>query len=338
MTYFWPIETPVTLLLQNMGLWLKPIMSAFTFLGNELFFLVVMTGLYWCINSSLGIRVGFALLSTTTLNSWIKLAVKGARPYWFSDKVVAYSHEPSFGFPSGHSQSAVAVWGRIAYSVKKVWAWIVAIILILGIGISRIYLGVHFTTDVLSGWLIGIIFLIGFIMLEKPISKWWQNKKFSNQVIIAFFLSFILMAIEITLLAGVASWKFPEAWKTTAKINMIEQHQVIESELDREIVITGFEGTFSNGGIIFGMIVGISMLKKLGGFIVAKKWNHKFFSYLVGLAGVLVFYLGLKFIFPGSFSYGNLMLRYLRYSLIGLWISLVAPLIFIKLGWASKES
>lgn len=338
MSFFWPIETPVTLFLQNLGFWLKPIMQGLTFLGNELFFLVVMTALYWCLDANLGIRVGLALLFNTNLNGWVKLIFKGARPYWFNDQVAAYSHEPSFGFPSGHSQLAVTVWGRIAHGVKKAWFWILAVILILGIGISRIYLGVHFTTDVVIGWSIGILFLIAFILLEKPVSKWWLKNKFSNQTIMAFFLSFIFIAIEIVLLSMLTKWKFPEIWKTTAKMNMIEQHLIIDSELDREMYLSGFESAFSNGGIIFGMIAGISMLKKLGGFIVARKWHHKFFSYLIGLAGVLVFYLGLKLILPDDFSYSSLLLRYLRYSLIGLWISLAAPLIFIKFGWASKEN
>lgn len=337
MSYFWPIETPVTLFLQNLGLWLKPIMAGFTFLGNELFFLIVMTGLYWCLNASLGIRIGFALLSSTTLNSWLKLAVRGPRPYWISDKVIPFTHEPSFGFPSGHAQIAATVWGRIAYGVKKFWFWIIAVILVLGIGISRIYLGIHFTSDVIAGWLIGIIFLVGFILLEKPVSRWWLQRKYSSQVITAFFLTFILMAIELILLAGVAKWNFPEAWKTTEKMNLIASGQIINTELDREIVTSGFEGVFSNGGILFGLIAGISMLNKLGGFKVAEKTSHKFFSYLVGLAGVLVFYLGLKLILPGSISYASLWLRYLRYSFVGLWVSLAAPLIFIKLGWASRE-
>lgn len=338
MPYFWPIETPVTIFLQNLGIWLKPIMSAFTFLGNELFFLIVMTALYWCIDASLGIRVGFALLSSSTLNSWFKLIFRGARPYWISDKVKPFSQETSFGFPSGHSQSAVTVWGRIAYSLKKFWFWIIAVILILGIGISRIYLGVHFTSDVIAGWLIGIIFLVVFILLEKPVSRWWLSKRYSSQVIMAFFLTFILMAVEIALLAGVAKWKFPDAWKSIEKQNLIVTGQVITSEPDRALIMSGFDGVFSNGGILFGLIVGISMLNKLGGFVVAKKGLHKFLSYLVGLAGVLVFYLGLKLILPDYFSYAALWLRYLRYTLIGLWISLAAPLIFIKLGWADREN
>jgi hypothetical protein len=191
---------------------------------------------------------------------------------------------------------------------------------------------------VISGWLIGIILLIGFILLEKPVSHWWQKKKYSSQVIIAFFTSFFLIAVEVALLAGVTKWQFPESWKTTAKLNMIEQHQIIESEMDRALSINAFENAFSNGGIIFGMIAGVSMLKKMGGFIVAKKWHHRLFCYFIGLAGVMIFYLGLKMILPGDLSYGSLMLRYLRYSLIGLWISLVASLIFIRLGWATKES
>jgi len=265
MSNFWPIEIPITLFLQNLGTWIEPLMSAFSFLGNEMFFLLVMTGLYWSIDSSLGLRVGFALLSSTSLNSFLKLIFKGARPYWFNDQVIAFNHEPSFGFPSGHAQSSVTVWGRIAYAVKKYWFWIIAVLIILGIGFSRIYLGVHFTSDVLGGWLIGIIFLIVFILLEKPFIKWWQKRKFSSQVIIAFGISFALIAITVGLLAGVAKWHMPETLKTTEKLNLIDQHFLIESELDREIILSGFESAFSNAGILLGMIIGASMLHRLGG-------------------------------------------------------------------------
>jgi len=222
--------------------------------------------------------------------------------------------------------------------VKKYWFWIIAVLIILGIGFSRIYLGVHFTSDVLGGWLIGIIFLIVFILLEKPFIKWWQKRKFSSQVIIAFGISFALIAITVGLLAGVAKWHMPETLKTTEKLNLIDQHFLIESELDREIILSGFESAFSNAGILLGMIIGASMLHRLGGFVVPKKWGHKFLCYLVGLIGVLAIYLGLKFLFPSEFSYGSLMLRYLRYALLGLWISLIAPLLFIQFEWATKES
>ncbi len=337
MVQTWPYEVPITVFLQNLGKWLEPIMAAFSFLGNELFFLVVMTGLYWCINSSLGIRVGLALLSTASLNSWLKSLFHGSRPYWFSDTIDSFSQETSFGFPSGHSQSAVVVWGRIASWIKRTWTWMVAILLIFLIGLSRIYLGVHWTTDVLFGWLIGIIFLIIFKKLEKPVSKWWLKHKYSTQVLLSFLSSFIMIAISVILIKNWAQLPFNADWKTTEKLNVIEAGGIIEMELEREVLIDSFKSAFSNAGIWFGMLAGISMIKKLGGFTVPKAPLGKLLSYLLGLAGVLALYFGLKQILPSSFHYYNLLLRYFQYALIGLWISMFAPTIFIKLGWATKE-
>jgi membrane-associated phospholipid phosphatase len=336
----WPMEIPITLFFQNLGAWLTPIMQSFSFLGNEMFFLIIMTGLYWCIDSALGIRVGMALLSTTSLNSWLKMSIRGARPYWYSDKVIGYVHEPSFGFPSGHAQMAVSVWGRISIWFKKAWVWIVCIVIILVNSISRIYLGAHFSSDVLAGWLVGAVFLIVFILLEKPVSRWWLVRKFSTQVILAFMLSLALIAINLLLISYVARSDVPAEWTSTAKVTLTAGGVDAEGleDLKTSIVSESYQGAYSNAGIIFGMLTGISMLKKLGGFTVARKAISKFFSYILGLAGVLILYLGLKLIIPDNMTYFSMMMRYyLRYILIGLWVSLVAPLLFIKFGWATTE-
>ncbi len=337
----WPMEIPITLFFQNLGTWLAPIMRSFSFLGNELFFLIVMTGLYWCIDSALGIRVGMALLSTTSLNSWLKMSIRGARPYWYSGKVIGYVHEPSFGMPSGHAQMAVAVWGRIAAWFKKAWVWVLCIVIILLNSISRIYLGAHFASDILAGWLVSAIFLFVFILLEKPVSKWWLARKFSTQIILAFMISIALIAINLLLINYVAKSNVPAEWTTTAKATLtaggVDAEELVD--LKTSIVSESYQGAYSNAGIIFGMLTGISMLKKLGGFTVARKAINKFLSYIVGLGGVLILYLGLKLIIPDNMTYFSMMMRYyLRYILIGLWVSLIAPLLFIKSRWATVES
>jgi membrane-associated phospholipid phosphatase len=335
----WPLEIPITVFFQNLGTWLLSIMQGFSFLGNEMFFLIIMTGLYWCIDASLGIRVGIALLSTTSLNSWLKMSIRGSRPYWFSEKVIGYANESSFGMPSGHAQIATVVWGRIAAWLKKAWVWVICILLIILIGLSRIYLGVHFSSDVVVGWLVGIAFLLIFVFLEKPISRGWLKQKFSTQVILAFLISLVLIGIDILLVYLTSLASLDPQWTSTAKANLLKSGIDLGSSFDLKtaIVTESYTGAYSNAGIVFGMLVGISMLKKLGGFKVAANAFNKFLSYLVGLAGVLVCYLGLKMIMPDTTSYFSMTMRYLRYFLIGLWVSVVAPLLFIRFGWATKE-
>ena len=99
---------------QNLGSWLKTPMEAFSFFGSEYFFLILLPALYWCLEASIGLRVGIILLLSTSVNDALKMALHGPRPYWISTDVIGYASETSFGVPSGHAQIAVGVWGMLA--------------------------------------------------------------------------------------------------------------------------------------------------------------------------------------------------------------------------------
>jgi membrane-associated phospholipid phosphatase len=71
----------------------------------------------------------------------------------------------SWGFPSGHSSMAIALWGSISLFFKKIWVWIIAGMMIIFIPLSRMYLGRHFLADVLGGLLIGFLVLMIFYNL-----------------------------------------------------------------------------------------------------------------------------------------------------------------------------
>ena len=81
--------------------------------------------------------------------------------------------ESGYSFPSGHSSSSMAFYGFLAYLVyksnllkyKKIILVTLLLSLVLLIGMSRIYLGVHYATDVLAGFMVGLIYLMIFILL-----------------------------------------------------------------------------------------------------------------------------------------------------------------------------
>lgn len=83
-------------------------------------------------------------------------------------------------FPSGHAMLALVFYGFIGYLMaknlnstsKKILTWLIVSLLILMIGISRVYLNVHFPTDIAAGYLIGGLFLLAFIKLYE-----WHRKK-----------------------------------------------------------------------------------------------------------------------------------------------------------------
>jgi len=75
------------------------------------------------------------------------------------------------GFPSGHAQMAMVVWGWVGNQFNRL---IPAGVMIFMIGFSRIYLGVHYPNQVLGGWAIGFTLILIWIMLEK---EFWLKEK-----------------------------------------------------------------------------------------------------------------------------------------------------------------
>lgn len=141
------------------GPFLDTLFEAMSFLGEEEFYLLLFPTLLWCVDTTLGFRLGVLVLISFYLNSLAKDLIGHPRPFALDPSVQLASGE-GFGLPSGHAQSSALVWGGIAAHVRSRWMWIIAILLAGLIGLSRIYLGVHFPTDVLGGWMLGVAVLL----------------------------------------------------------------------------------------------------------------------------------------------------------------------------------
>lgn len=110
--------------------------------------------------------VTFDLVGVTLINQVIKHIVRRPRP-----NVLRLVEEDGYSFPSGHSMVSMAFYGIIIYLVYKnvtnkylKWTLITLLsLLILSIGFSRIYVGVHYFTDVVGGFLLGLAYLIIYI-------------------------------------------------------------------------------------------------------------------------------------------------------------------------------
>jgi undecaprenyl-diphosphatase len=84
----------------------------------------------------------------------------------------ALAREPTFSFPSGHAMLSLVVYGMLLYLILRlsrsrlldVTASVIALPLIVGIGVSRVYLGVHYPSDILAGFLAGAIWLLAVIL------------------------------------------------------------------------------------------------------------------------------------------------------------------------------
>lgn len=79
------------------------------------------------------------------------------------------------GFPSGAAQTAVIILGIILYEWKSKWKWLIGPLFALVLSFSRLYLGVHFPTDLLGGWIVGGFLLWIYLQLDR--FKWIKELK-----------------------------------------------------------------------------------------------------------------------------------------------------------------
>ena len=306
--------------LQGLGEWQTLPMKFFSFFGTEEFFMLVLPILYWCVDALLGIRVAIILMVSISFNWALKMGFHAPRPYWYSTIVRGFDTETSFGIPSNHAQSAAVIWGIMAAYLRKWWGWLVAILLILLIGISRMYLGVHFPQDVALGWLIGGLLLWMALRFWGPVTAWAKKLSASRQVLAAFLASLVLFLLPLIPYAWLkaTNWQPPQEWAAYAT-------QAISLQ----------DGATS-AGTLFGLLAGLIWFARQGGFQTKGLWWKLVLRYLLGVAGVLIIRFGLKFIFPEGENILAYFLRYLRYTLIGFWVSGGAPWTFVRLKLAER--
>ncbi len=143
------------------------VMKFITYFGSA-YVLIPLTALLFVLtkNKKLNILIGSNLLLVTFLNQFLKIVFQRPRPEEY--RLIS---ESGYSFPSGHSMVSMAFYGLLIYIVyryvKNVYVkyglMVILFMLILFIGISRIYLGVHYTSDVMGGFLLSISYLIVFI-------------------------------------------------------------------------------------------------------------------------------------------------------------------------------
>lgn len=146
-----------------------PIAKLITNFGGAIYLIGIATILFIVIkNKKIGIVIISNLGIVTILNQLLKRILQRPRPEEF--RII---NESGYSFPSGHSMISMAFYGFLIYLIYKnvknkylKWSLITVLgILIISIGISRIYLGVHYTSDVVAGFLIAISYLIIYISM-----------------------------------------------------------------------------------------------------------------------------------------------------------------------------
>jgi membrane-associated phospholipid phosphatase len=168
-----------------------------TSLGSKEFYFLLLPLLLWCVSFVAGVRVAAVFLLATYVNVSLKDLFALPRPSELDPSVELYD-VMGYGLPSGHAQLSVVIWGSVAHALDRTWSWILAGVLAALIGFSRIYLGVHFPTDVLAGWLIGILLLVAYVAFHRQPERWLEGRALRAQLAATVVLSLALLLIHPT--------------------------------------------------------------------------------------------------------------------------------------------
>jgi membrane-associated phospholipid phosphatase len=293
---------------------LTAVIRAITVLGTEVFYIPLVLFIFWCVDEKQGLRFSVLVLLSAWVNGFFKALLQQPRPYQL-DPSVGRAVESSYGIPSGHTQQSLVFWGAAAPWMARfkkgrrpgpVWALSLGFILV--IPFTRLYLGVHFPTDIAAGWLLGgiILALYGFLgsRLEAVLAAGGTRFQLIAAAAAALLMNAAgadrsLGGMMLGLCAGYALMRKYVPFRAAAPVR----------------------------GRKPGLLV-------LGARCV------------LGLAGAALIYLGLRLLLPGEASlFAELprwgaaspyyeLGRFLRYGLLGLWAAVGAPWLFRRLALA----
>lgn len=155
------------------------IMRGLTILGGEGLYILVLPIILWGIHKKVGLRLTYVFFASMYLNAWLKDFIHLARPIGVPDiRSNFVSTGNGWSMPSGHAQGSMTFWVLLCQWTKQKWLWLIAMPLVFGIGVSRVYLGLHWPMDDFIGWGLGLIFgLFGWW-----IGTWWNYRRYAFHI------------------------------------------------------------------------------------------------------------------------------------------------------------
>lgn len=291
----------------------RAIFKVITYLGEDIILIAMVAFFYIIYDKRFAKNLAFSLMVSAYINGVVKDMIKDPRPATNADASAEYGFtETTYGFPSGHSQNAVATWGYLAYELKdqsKIKPFIPSLVcslVIFLIAISRIITGVHDMNDIVGGILIGIMFLLAFIYFVPIITEKIKPLSLLLKISLSIVVSIILLLIGVLLFPYAGFGNF----------------------------VTGAT-PYSDAGAyaqVSGAILGLSV-----GYLLEEEYvkydpsaidkKQKIINLIVGMVILLALFYLLEFIFKI-----NVITRFIRYALIAFILTFVVPLLFTKIN------
>ena len=296
---------------------LDTVFGLITRFGEEMILIVVFCALYWCINKRAAYVMGVVFFMSSLVVQGMKIIFRVPRP-WVVDPTFepvggAVRMATGYAFPSGHTQNAAALLGSLGAQTKAWWFRIACFTLAVLVAFSRMYLGVHFLSDVIVSLI--VTFAILFVALKIVAREEICVKR-------ELAISGVIVLVGIAVLVYSAVLYHADGVTTYAQLR---------------------DATRAAGAAI-GFAIGMFVERVYIRFSVkTKNLGFQFVKFAIGIAGTLIFMEGIgavnRLIHEGwEVNHGiGLAVDVIRYFLVVAWITLLYPLI-IKKFFAVAES
>lgn len=295
---------------------MRAIFNVITNLGEPIVFIVIVAVFYIAYDKKFAKNLAVSLLITSYINELLKNIFQDPRPAANVDPDEITAENPlglietSYGFPSGHTQSAVGTWGYLAYHFKDkpkplVVPIIMSVIMFL-VAISRMILGVHDLQDVVGGFFFGLVALLLFIYLEPIVSEKFNTLSMNAKIIIFVVLSLVLFLLGVLLFptSGTDLLPSPVPFSDTGNFALV-------------------------GGVVLGFGIAYVLEHEKIQYDPSKlNVKQKILALIIGLVLVFVVYFALEAL-KGVFD--SVIYRYIRYALVSFILIYFLPLIYKKI-------
>jgi len=134
------------------------------FFDRQEFFFVLVPIVWMGIGWKPGFKLFSILFLSALMNHFLKGLFASPRPFHL-DPALGIIHVHGLGFPSGAAQTVILLSGLLIKQWQNSWKWLVVIPYVLFVSFSRIYLGLHFPSDILGGWIVGLFLLFIYISI-----------------------------------------------------------------------------------------------------------------------------------------------------------------------------
>ena len=289
-------------------------------LGIEEFYLALFPLVYWSVHKEAGRALAYVFLVGNVANTTLKQALRQPRPFWLDPALEKFT-DGGYGLPSGHAQFTTTIYLFIATWVKRRWMWLLALLMIFLMSVSRVYLGSHFVHDVIAGILIGLLVLAGYLIWQRRYMARFEKRILGQRLLVALTVPLLFTAVYIIIRLIIGEPNRSVEW--AAHIPEVELESV--------------EGFVTAVASLLGAGIGLVLERSRIRFLVAGPIWQRAVRYLLGMVVAVAIWAGLGQVFPDNPLWLALPLRLLRYALLTLWVTYYAPWLFVKIKIAQAK-